>query len=180
MLLLWWWYYARQELFIYCLSWLFFTILIFNYFCLDLGVLSNHSLVCQLPSHHHLPVLVVPFPITRQRKLFHLLVHCGILILHSVGILSCYPLWHASSDSNSSFPLLGDMSSQQDISPQKTLSGNPIIDFPFSPPSDHTLSYLWPMTYYSYIGLVQVGDAWALWVLHFRVCSKLVCCSYVC
>ena len=90
----------------------FFTILAFNYFCLDLGVLPNHLLVCQLLGHHHLLVVAVPPPITRQRKLFYLLVHRGILIHNSVGILSCYPSWHAPSVSNSSFPLLGGMSSQ--------------------------------------------------------------------
>ena len=65
-------------------------------------------------------------------------------------------------------------------SPQKNLSRNPRIDFPFSPPPDHTLSYLWPMTHHSNIGWVQVGGAWALCVLHFCVCSKLVCCLCVC
>ena len=90
----------------------FFTILPFNYFCLDLGVLPNHLLVCQLLGHHHLLVVAVPLPITRQRKLFYLLLHRGILIHHSVGILSCYPSWHAPSVSNSSVPLLGGMSSQ--------------------------------------------------------------------
>ena len=71
----------------------------------------DHPLVCQLPSHHHLPVLAVPHPIHRQRVLFCLLAHCGIPIQIRVGILSHYPLWHAPSDSNSSFPLLGGMSS---------------------------------------------------------------------
>ena len=109
-------YCAWRGLLIYYLPWLVFTISPFNYFCLDLGVLPNHPLVCQLPSHHILLVLVVSLPITRQRKLFCSLVHCDILIHHSVGILSFYPSWHASSGSNSSFPLLGGMSSQQDIS----------------------------------------------------------------
>ena len=36
------------------------------------------------------------------------------------------------------------------------------------------------MTHHSNIGWVQVGGAWALCVLHFCVCSKLVCCSCVC
>ena len=36
------------------------------------------------------------------------------------------------------------------------------------------------MTHHSCIGWVQVGGAWALCVLHFRVCPKLVCCSCVC
>ena len=75
------------------------------------GVLPNHPLVCQLLSHHHLPVLAVPHPITRQRVLFCLLAHHGISIWIRVDILSHYPPWHAPRDSNSSFPLLGGMSS---------------------------------------------------------------------
>ena len=103
----------------------FFTILPFNYFCLDLGVLPDHPLVCQLPSHHHLSILVVPLSITRKRKLFCLYVHCGILIHHSVGILSYYPSWYVPSSSNSSFPLLGGMSFQQDIFPKRVWARTP-------------------------------------------------------
>ena len=61
--------------------------------------------------HHHLLVLAVPHPITRQEILFCLLVHCGIPIQNKVGILSYYLSWHALNDFNSSFSLLGDMSS---------------------------------------------------------------------
>ena len=43
------------------------------------------------------------------------------------------PLWHASSGSNSYLLLLGEMSSQQDISPQRSLSRNSKIDFFFLP-----------------------------------------------
>ena len=57
-----------------------------------------------------------------------MLAHRGILIHHNVGILSYYLSLHAPSGSNSSLLLLGDMSSQQDI----------------SPPLDHTLL---PLTY---------------------------------
>ena len=45
---------------------------------------------------------------------------------------------------------------------QKRLSGNPKISSPFSPPPNHTLSYLWPVAHLSCIGCVQVGGAWAL------------------
>ena len=123
---LWWWWYCDSLLVVFCCGdvamhdkdplytvchdW-FFTILDFNYFCLDLGVISDHPLVCQLLSHHHLPMLAMPLPITKQRKLFCLLVHRDILIHHSVGILSCYSSWHAPNGSNSSFHLLGGMSS---------------------------------------------------------------------
>ena len=78
----------------------------------------DHPLVCQLPSHHQLPVLAMPHPIPTQRVFFCFLVHCGIPIRIKVGILSHYPSWHAPSDSNSSFPFLGGMSSQQNISPE--------------------------------------------------------------
>ena len=103
---------AWRRLLLYCLLWSVFTILPIDCFCLGVGVLPDHPLVCQLPNQHHLPMLAVPHPITRQRVLFCLLAHCGILIWIRVGILSHYPSWHAPSDSNSFFPLLGDMSSQ--------------------------------------------------------------------
>ena len=64
-----------------------FTILPLNHFCLDVGVLPDHALVCQLLNHHHSPALAVPHPITRQRKLFCLLVHHGIPIRIKVDIL---------------------------------------------------------------------------------------------
>ena len=112
----------------------------------------------------------MPLPITKQRKLFCLLVHYGI------HILSHYPSWHAPSSSNSFFPLLGGAGHF----PQKSLSGNPKIGSPFSPPPDHTFSYLWPMAHHSCTGWVQVGGAWALCVFHFCVCLKLVCYSCIC
>ena len=72
------------------------------------------------------------------------------------------------------------MSSQQDISPQKSLSRNLRISFPLSPLPDHALL---PLTYdfiKSCIGWVQAGDVWALRVLYFYVCPKSACCSCVC
>ena len=93
-----------------CDDW-FFNISPFNHFCLGVDVFLDHPLVCQLPSHHHLLVLAVPLPITRQRKLFCLFVHHGISIRNSVGFLSYYPSWHVLSGFNSSFPILGGMSS---------------------------------------------------------------------
>ena len=41
-------------------------------------------------------------------------------------------------------------------------------------------SYLWSMTSPRHIGWVQAGDVWALRVLYFYVCSKLVYCSCAC
>ena len=83
----------------------------------------DHPLVCQLPNHHHLLMLVVLHPIPKQRVLFCLLAHRGILIRIRVNILSHYPSWHAPSDFNSSFYLLGGMLSQQDISPKRVWVG---------------------------------------------------------
>ena len=100
---------GRGSLYTACCDW-FFTILPLNHFFLGVGFLPDHPLVCQLPSHHHLPVLAMPHLITRQRNLFCLLVHHGIPIRNKVGTLSYYPSWHAPNDSNSSFSLLGGMS----------------------------------------------------------------------
>ena len=50
-------------------------------------------------------MLATPLPITRQRRLFCLLAHRGILIHHGVGVLSSYPSWHAPSGSSSSLLL---------------------------------------------------------------------------
>ena len=43
------------------------------------------------------------------------------------------PLWHASSGSSSCLLLLGEMPSQHNISPQRSLSGNHKIDSPLNP-----------------------------------------------
>ena len=98
-----------------------FNILPLNHFCLSVGVLLDHPLFCQLLSHHHLPVLAMSYPITRQRNLFCLIVHHGIPIQNKVGTLSHHPSWHTPSDSNPSFPFLGGMSSQQDTYPKEFL-----------------------------------------------------------
>ena len=92
----------------------------------------------------------MPLPITRQRRLCCLLAHRGILFY--------YPSWYALNGSNSSCLLLGGMSSQQDITPQKNMSRNPRIGFPFSLPPDHNLFYFWPMTHHSCIGWIQAGS----------------------
>ena len=128
LVLCWWWcccYCARQRLLIYYLLWLVITISPLNHSCLGVGVLLDHPLVRQLPSHHYLPVLAVPLPITRQRILFCLLIHHSIPIRNKVGILSHYPSWHASSGSNSSFPLFSGMLLQQDISLKRVWAGTP-------------------------------------------------------
>ena len=63
--------------------------------------------------------------------------------------------------------------------PQKSLSKNRKIGFPFSPPPNHALL---PLTYdltMSHIGWVQAGGVWALCVPLFHVCPKSTCYSCV-
>ena len=102
---------ARLWPLLYYLPCRVFTILPLKRFYLGVGVLPYHPLVCQLSNHHHLPVLAVPHPITRQKVLFCLLAYRGIPIRIRMDILSHYLSWHAPSDSNSSFPILSGMSS---------------------------------------------------------------------
>ena len=90
---------GRGSFYTTCCDWIF-TISPFNHFCLGVGVLPDHQLVCQLPNHHHLPMLAMPLLITRKRKLFCLIIHRGILIRNKVGTLPHYPSWHAPSSSN--------------------------------------------------------------------------------
>ena len=164
-------YCAQWRLLIFCLPWLVFTLLPFNHFCLDVGVLPNYPLVCPLPNHHHLPVLAVPYPIIRQRKLFCLLVHYGIPIRIRVGILSLYPSWHAPSDSNSFFPSFGWYVILAGHFPQKSLSGNPRIGFPLL--STARPYPLLPLTHGPLL-LYWLGTGW--WCLSF-VRAPLLCVS---
>jgi len=62
------------------------------------------------------------------------------LIWIRVNLLPHLTLWHASSGSSSYLLLLGEMSSQQDIFSQKSLSGILKIDFLFLPIVDTTES----------------------------------------
>ena len=71
----------------------------------------------------------MPLPFTIQRMLFCLFASHGFSTRYSVCALSLYPLWHAPSGSNSTLLLLGGTSSQQDISPQRSLSKNLRIGF---------------------------------------------------
>ena len=65
----------------------------------------------QLFSHHHLPMLAVPLPSIRQRRLFCLFACHGFSTRYDVCAFSLYPSWHAPSGSNSSLLLLGGMPS---------------------------------------------------------------------
>ena len=66
-------------------------------------------LIRQSFSHYHLLVLVVPPPITRQRRLFCLFICRGPPTYYGVDAFSLYPLWYAPSGSHSSLLLLGSM-----------------------------------------------------------------------
>ena len=85
--------------------------------------LPLHYVGCTTP---HIETKVVLF------CLLHLFVF-NTLIRIKVKPLPHLPLWHASSGFSSCLLLLGEMSSQQNISSQRNLSGNPKIGFPFLP-----------------------------------------------
>ena len=88
--------------------------------------------------HHHLHVLAVPHPTTKQRILFYLLIHRGIPIQNKVGILSHYLSWHAPSNSNSSFPLYGLLPSKDG---PYLIMGFSLLK-PLFPPSIDLLAFL--------------------------------------
>ena len=119
-------HYAQLRPLLYCLPWQVFTILPLNHFCPGIGVLPKppiglsaaqpSPLTCASRATSHSQI---------KESHFVFFAHHGIPIRIRVGILSYYLSWHASSDSNLSFPLLGGMSSQQDISPKKVWAGTP-------------------------------------------------------
>ena len=114
---------VQLRLLLYCLPWQVFTILPLNSFCPGMGVLPRPSTdlsAAQLTTYLCWSCCIA-FP--NKRVLFCFLAHCGIPIQIRVDILSHYPPWHAPSDSNSSFPLLGGMSFQQDISLERAWAG---------------------------------------------------------
>ena len=63
--------------------------------------------------------------------------------------------------------------------PQKSLSRNPRIGFPLSPPPDHALLPLTHNLTTSCICWVQASDVWALHMLHCCAYPKSAYCSYV-
>ena len=76
---------SKGPLYSACYDWflLFQPLTAFVWF----GCPCRPPLVCQLLSQHHLPVLTVPLPITRQRRLFCLFVRRGTLTCYGVGAL---------------------------------------------------------------------------------------------
>ena len=101
-------------------------------------------LVCWMLNHYHYTLLATPCLIPRQKRFLFCLLPLYIfntLIQIRVKLLPYLPLWHASTDSSLCLLLLGEISFQQDISPQKSLSKNPKIGSPISPLPGHTFSY---------------------------------------
>ena len=82
---------------------------------------------------------------------------------------------HAPNGSPSNLPLLGSLSSQQNITPKKAWVG--AAKQIFSPPHHQTIPpYLLPLAHgptTSYIGWVQAGGTWALRVLPFQMCPRV-------
>ena len=112
--------------------------------------------------------------------LLHLFVF-NTLIRIKVKPLPHLPLWHASSGFSSCLLLLGEMSSQQNISSQRNLSGNPKIGFPFLPTTKRhpviPLTHGPPPMYW--LGTCR----WCLGpmcMLHFRLNPSLLCPSCIC
>ena len=89
-------------------------------------------LACQLRSHYHCSECVGCTTLHSQTKLLvlFLISFCFFTSLIRIKIkpLHYLPLWHASSGPSSHSPLLGEMPSQQDIFPQRSLSWNPKMD----------------------------------------------------
>ena len=92
------------------------------------------------------------------------LTSLNTLIQIRVKPLPYQPLWHASNDSNSCLLLLGEMSSQQDISLQKSLSRNPKIGSLLLPTARPHLFILLPR-----------GPRPLYWLGTGRWCLSLVC-----
>ena len=122
------------------------------------------------------PVLAVPLPITRQRRLFCSLVCRDTLTCYGVGALSLpipygihlvvpthsYFFWVICHLSRTFFPKELEQEPQNRFSPIPTARPYPLT------------SDSWPTT--SCISWVQASDVWALRVFYFWVCPKLARC----
>ena len=115
----------------------------------------------------------MPFPITRQRGLFCLLVCRGTSFLLGCGCLfSPYPSWDASSGP-AQFCLFGWCVIQVVHFPQKSHGRNLKIGLPLPPPPNYALLLLTHDLTVLCIGWVQAGEVWALCVPSFHVCPKI-------
>ena len=126
----------------------------------SLGVLADHH-IC------------VPFPITKQRGLFCLLVYRGTPFLLWCGwLLSPYPSWHAPSGPAQLCPF-GWCVIPTGHFPQKSPGRNLKIGLPLSPPPNHAFLPLTHDLTMPCIGWVQAGEVWALRVPSFHVYPKI-------
>ena len=123
-------------------------------------------MVYWLPNHRHYTVLAVPCLIPKQKWF------CFVLYFpwHSHPDKSGASLLPTSITCTSWFQLMFASFGWDVIParhfPQKSLNGNPKIGSPFSPPPDHTPSYLLPLT----CGLPPL-----YWLGIGRWCLSLVC-----
>ena len=121
---------------LYCLPWQDLQFLPLNCFWLVVSVLPRlpTSLLTAQPLPLHYVGCTTPDSQTKVVLfcLLHLFVF-NTLIRIRVKPLPHLPLWHASSSFSSCLLLLGEMLSQQDISPKRSLSRNPKISSPFLP-----------------------------------------------
>ena len=113
-------------------------------------------LACQLRSYCHCSKCVGCTTLYSRKKLFVLFLTSLCFFTSFIWIrikpLHYLPLWHASSGPSPYLPLLGEIPSQQDVSPQRSLSENPKIDPLFLPIPDHTLWSPWPVAHLPCIG----------------------------
>ena len=137
-------------------------------------------LACRLPSYYHYTVYAA-LRLIPKKKWFLSPTSLNTLIKIRVKSLHYLPLWHASSDSSSYLLLLGEMSSQQDISPQKSLSENSKIGSPLLPTAKP--HHLIPLTY-GPPPLYWLGTGrWCLslvFILHFCLNPLLFWSSRIC
>ena len=100
-----------------------------NYFWLLMGVLPR--LPTSLPTTQPLSLLWMcwlhhsPFPDKIACLVSYLSLFFTSLFQRRIKPLHYLPLWHASSGPSLYIPLLGEMSSQQDISPKEAWAGTP-------------------------------------------------------
>ena len=141
-------------LFLLCITMAFYTVCrnrIYHFYPLTtFGMLwvsfQDCPMVYWLPNHRHYTVLAVPCLIPKQKWF------CFVLYFpwHSHPDKSGASLLPTSITCTSWFQLMFASFGWDVIParhfPQKSLNGNPKIGSPFSPPPDHTPSYLLPLT----------------------------------
>ena len=123
-------------------------------------------------------MLVVPLPITRQRRLFCSFICRGILTCYCVGALSLsLSLLHGMHIVVPTHPYffwtVCHLSRTFSLKKPKQEPQNSFSPLPIARPYPLT-SDPWPTT--SYIGWVQDGEVWVLRMFNLCVCPKLAQC----